>query len=620
MKSATNRRFLWHFRRTARLLLSLFVMVSAQKLVAQQSFVVTPRGTQLLVYTPQSYTTAKRYPLLLFLSGASAGPIAGARLTTPPIGPARLIAEGKWPDILPFIVVTPLLPKLTSDGRESTFSITSILDDVISFTMNKYRVDHSRIYAAGVSSGALYLMEYLETRHSPIAAAAIANVNPAVKHGRRARIPMWFFISDGVENGSLNEMKEASYESDDRLYNARISLVSGRNADWSELMEGSSGYRIWDWMLSIQKGSKGNIAPYVNAGPDKKVAASNSAFHLASEAFDSDGDVVKIRWSQTSGAKLNVENVNSPFLTIKSLRQGVYRFRLSATDDKGAITNDEVVIEAVESFEKPLITSLILMNGQTNKDIAVLKDGMLIDGETTGAQYNVRAICSSGTGSVRFEVNSDRNARTVSLPPWLMRRQSATPEWKPSNGTCVICATPFSKAGADGVAGTSVCYRVTFVKNPASAESILGLPKLTIRAIDDVLVSNSVSANQWVKDGKDIPGATGPTFRPVSAGSYFVRHTLRDAFDVSNVVDVKPSGNIAAIQVFPGDANQSLLLKADYIPGKCDYRLLKNGSTIQEGILAEDHRILLSRRLATGEYVLILSGKRGDESVKFAIR
>jgi hypothetical protein len=266
----------------------------------------------------------------------------------------------------------------------------------------------------------------------------------------------------------------------------------------------------------------------------------------------------------------------------------------------------------------------------TNTEIQPVADGMVINKTALGtSEFNVKAIVSAGVQSVRFNVNTDRNSRTVSGAPYLIRKQTSTPEWKPLNGTCVICATPYPQTGGKGDPGVTLCYRVIFTEatlsGPAMAANKIAQPEevITIRAIDDIIISNMATGNQWVCNGLDIPGATGPIHKPLTPGEYYVRQLTRPTLDVSGIVNFDPRPMPPApvkVGIYPNPAREFITVQAPYLPERSSYRILRGETVVQQGELYYDRKITLAPHLAKGSYILVVNGRKGTDGVKFSIK
>jgi gliding motility-associated-like protein len=81
-----------------------------------------------------------------------------------------------------------------------------------------------------------------------------------------------------------------------------------------------------------------NQAPVVNAGINYSIILPTTSVSLTGTANDTDGSVASVTWSVVSGPNTpTLQNATGLTLTITNLIEGLYIFRLSATDNEGAV-------------------------------------------------------------------------------------------------------------------------------------------------------------------------------------------------------------------------------------------------------------------------------------------
>jgi predicted esterase len=630
-----NMFFLLVRAKQSRMTLLLFVLfLSVPSLVqAQQLAKTSPAGTKMWVYTPPAYSAkASKFPLLIFLHGQSEiGDDLSKLSRTSQQVPPQLLASGQWNAALPLIVVSPQLKKdpLVSNSSQQEWR-AAYIDEVIEYVKKSYRVDPNRIYLTGVASGATACWAYAAQYSEKIAAInPIAGKADKTKAYRIKNIPVWAFHGENDTNVStkssidmINEIKACNGG-----YRPKLTLLHAKNPEgWNEIYNNHGGYNLYEWFLKFSKGSVSNVPPYVNAGVDRRIVVSSGYHTLAGDFFDWNGSITSIKWTQTAGTALPLWNSNTAFLRVGNLKTGLYEFQLSVKDNQGAVSTDRVTVEVTNGAASPAVTSLVLMNGMTNADLQPIKEGMVINKTALGtSEFNVRAIVTTGVRSVRFHVNSERNSHTVSAVPYVIRKQSSTPEWQPFNGTCVICATPYTQSGGKGNPGVTSCYRVTFTETSTMAAGKLAQPDevITIRAIDDIIISNMATGNQWVCNGVDIPGATGPIHKPLTPGDYYVRQLSRPSMDVSGVVSYDPRPvppTPVKVGIYPNPAREFITVQAPYLPERSSYRILRGETVVQQGELYYDRKITLAPHLAKGSYILVVNGRKGADGVKFNIK
>jgi hypothetical protein len=99
--------------------------------------------------------------------------------------------------------------------------------------------------------------------------------------------------------------------------------------------------------------------PVANAGADQTIECNrNGTVTLdGSASFDPDGDPITYAWKQVSGATVNLV-VSEAKATFRAAPPGVYEFRLTVSDDKGASASDNVVVTIHDTTPPNLLVSL----------------------------------------------------------------------------------------------------------------------------------------------------------------------------------------------------------------------------------------------------------------------
>lgn len=436
---------------------------------AQQEAFESPAGTKFLLYTPPGYfSSSSTYPLLLSLhsKGEVGDDLTELTSNNPEQMPSRLIYLNKWPQDLPFIVLTPQLKPDPTDPDAQWPA--RYVDEVVNFVLANYRVDHSRIYVTGISRGGTGAWTYAAAYPQKVAALLpIAGRTDLTQACRLKNIPVWAFNGDGdlivVPQYSIDMADAISACQPAGAFRPRVNILNARDHNgWNEVYNGSSGYKIYEWLLMFRKNDPSNRKPYVNAGPDRHIRLRSDPLHIIGDFFDSDGNIANVTWQQTRGVPLTLNDTGSRMLKISDLKTGVFEFELLVTDNKGVQNSDKVNLEISETAVTPAITELVLFNGKTNTAIRSISEGDVIDMAALGVtEINVRAIATSGTASVKFAVNNDESTRFQNAGPYFIKSQTTAPEWKITDGVYLICATPYPKTYLGGTPGVSQCFKVT---------------------------------------------------------------------------------------------------------------------------------------------------------------
>ena len=101
-----------------------------------------------------------------------------------------------------------------------------------------------------------------------------------------------------------------------------------------------------------------NQLPVVDAGPDKEVVLPDNFTSLTGTAADTDGTIASQSWSQVSGPNTaGKSGDNTLTLSLSGLIQGTYVFRLTATDDAGTSSSDnvQVIVRPVPPNRAPVV-------------------------------------------------------------------------------------------------------------------------------------------------------------------------------------------------------------------------------------------------------------------------
>jgi CubicO group peptidase (beta-lactamase class C family) len=186
---------------------------------------------------------------------------------------------------------------------------------------------------------------------------------------------------------------------------------------------------------------------------------------IQAQASDSNGSVAKVEFF-ADGAFLG-QDASSPYsFTWSGASAGSHVLTARATDNGGATATSAAVTVTVNGSGAQAVTSLTLVNADSNLDVGPLSSGAVLDLSKLPPRLNVRANTSPSTvGSVRFALDGNPNFRTESTAPYALAGDTAGDywPWTPAVGAHSLTATPWTGAGATGAAGTAktVTFTVT---------------------------------------------------------------------------------------------------------------------------------------------------------------
>src|SRR5258706_13277718 len=87
-----------------------------------------------------------------------------------------------------------------------------------------------------------------------------------------------------------------------------------------------------------------NVAPVANAGGSKSITLPVNSVVLNGSGTDSDGTIAGYSWTKVSGGAATLTNATTASLTASGLVAGTYIFRLTVTDNQGAIGSDDATV------------------------------------------------------------------------------------------------------------------------------------------------------------------------------------------------------------------------------------------------------------------------------------
>jgi hypothetical protein len=85
-----------------------------------------------------------------------------------------------------------------------------------------------------------------------------------------------------------------------------------------------------------------NIPPQANAGNDLTVSSKEIVQLDGTSSREQDGIISRYQWSQVAGTPVTIVNPNAAITALQGYAKGDYTFRLTVTDDRGAVSSDEV--------------------------------------------------------------------------------------------------------------------------------------------------------------------------------------------------------------------------------------------------------------------------------------
>ncbi|MDZ8119126.1 PKD domain-containing protein [Pontiella agarivorans] len=153
-----------------------------------------------------------------------------------------------------------------------------------------------------------------------------------------------------------------------------------------------------------QRGGLVTSSPNVNAGDDQTITLPENSATFEGSATDL-GTVISTVWMQLEGpTTATLSGTNTTTLTASDLTEGVYRFQLTAVDDDGDSSSDDVSVTVVDPASWPTGTiSLHADNPFVDYDVSTLDNPSM----TLSTPINRNASDTGRTIGQSFTANSD---------------------------------------------------------------------------------------------------------------------------------------------------------------------------------------------------------------------
>ena len=123
-------------------------------------------------------------------------------------------------------------------------------------------------------------------------------------------------------------------------------LVAGSYVAQLKVTDNSGAFGIATVQITVNPASPHiNVPPTVNAGSDQSITLPTNTVSLNGTASDPDGSIASYQWSMISGpGACNISHTNTAQTSVTGLVQGIYKFQLMVTDDKGAVSKATIQV------------------------------------------------------------------------------------------------------------------------------------------------------------------------------------------------------------------------------------------------------------------------------------
>jgi poly(3-hydroxybutyrate) depolymerase len=335
-----------------------------------------------------SQNPSKYYPLILFIHGIGELGTSLTRMNC--CGLPRHLRYGTFPANFningvnhSFIVIAPQFKV-----RPSAAQMQSVID----FAKRRWRIDASRIYVTGLSMGGGSTWDYAAVYGQnaaaivPVCGGTKPTVTMAANIAKK-NLPIWGIYSSsdqvvpvqwGRDFFSWIDARNPAYAS-----KTKLTIWSGvtHNSTWGRAFNPLTkvdGYNIYQWMLFHKRGSVSSVPPaptdpepdtdpttppppttttnklpVARAGTDKTIYLSQGINRVTldgSASTDPDGTISRAVWTKVSGPSCTMFNFGFGKTYAAHMLQGSYVFKLTVTDNKGAVATDLVNVYVKTTF------------------------------------------------------------------------------------------------------------------------------------------------------------------------------------------------------------------------------------------------------------------------------
>ncbi|MEO6142080.1 MAG: T9SS type A sorting domain-containing protein [Ginsengibacter sp.] len=150
--------------------------------------------------------------------------------------------------------------------------------------------------------------------------------------------------------------------------------------------------------VSVTVNAANNVPPTANAGSNNSVTLPNNSVSLAGSGADVDGTIASYKWTKISGPSgYTFVNASSAVTDVFGLTEGVYKFELTVTDNKGSTAKSSVQVTV-----NPANNILPTANAGSNKSITLPINTVSLAGsgsDADGAIASYKWIKLSGSSN-----------------------------------------------------------------------------------------------------------------------------------------------------------------------------------------------------------------------------
>ncbi|RAW01337.1 PKD domain-containing protein [Pseudochryseolinea flava] len=403
-------------KKTSTLLLTalvwLLLLVGTAQSYAQHTQRQTPVAAGLYVkgyweYLPPGYSpTGPKVPCIIFLHGSGERGLGTASDLNKILGngPPKHIKNGHTMGFTVngkteyFMVLSPQTNKWSWKGDVMPF---------VRWALQNYNIDPDRLYCTGLSmggEGTWFSACFPDNDPNVWAAIGVMCGRASRTDGgvvQSRKISVWSFHGESDTaiplNAGLNPILGMRTAGGSPLWTTYPGV--GHGGCWDRGYRTDHTYHnpnLYEWFLSIKRNNPGPKPPVVNAGIDQtlQLIGPNINVTLNGTATDPDGTVASTEWTVVGPNTPGGIPSSAVTSTFTGLVAGTYTFTLTATDNTGLKTTDQVVVKVNPIPPKfPPVA-----NAGPDKPITLPTSTVTLNGSGTDSDGTVASFAWTQTG------------------------------------------------------------------------------------------------------------------------------------------------------------------------------------------------------------------------------
>lgn len=392
-------------------------------------------------YKPIDYSSAKKYPLIIFMHGVSE---RGNGTTDLP----RVLANA-----IPKYINRGNKMTFTWNGKTETFLVLSpqlssaygswpafYTEELIKYAKQNLSIDTNRIIVTGLSLGGGGTWKFaIQNPTNPSSIAALAPICGTQQSGdfsniAKANLPVWAFHAENDKTvlvNCTNNQVNAINNYSPSVKPIKTLWPTGGHVIWDKAYDTTYNIQnpnIFEWFLAQNKSLPVNQFPIANAGTDLSGLVNENLTLSAALSKDNDGQIVRYIWKQVSGpvtASITNAVSLSGSATVSGLTAiGAYQFELKVIDDRAAISTALVSVNITEGISDTIPVTNAAPVAIAGNDIIVSSTSQSLDG--TGSYddkkiTSIRWVQLSGPSTAVLQNNKSLLATASGLIPGTYR-------------------------------------------------------------------------------------------------------------------------------------------------------------------------------------------------------